>query len=198
MITPLEIPQSLLDRYNQSGPRYTSYPTAPQFSDDFNREATLDKWRDSNQKGAGLSLYLHFPFCPSRSLYCGCTTETGRNEDLKQRYLQALGKEAERVFSIIDVKRPVQQLALGGGSPASLGKLLLVFLKEFLSRLNIDEDAELSIELDPRSTTTTLLDELLHLGFNRFSFGVQDLNPEVQRKINRTLDNRRLKGNCGC
>lgn len=185
-ISPRTIPQELYDKYSKSGPRYTSYPTAPQFKTEFDAGRLRELWQRSNEPGNSLSLYLHIPFCKKRCLYCGCHTEIGHGEDSSCRYVEALLKEADRMLKLIDAGRPVMQLALGGGTPTFLGPELMVELVSGLKqRFNFAEEGERSIEIDPKRVDLEYLDVLSELGFNRFSFGVQDLNPVIQKAIGR-------------
>lgn len=188
LLDPSRIPQELLARYHKSGPRYTSYPTALQFSTEFDLQAISRDWRNSNlQPAKSLSLYLHLPFCRKRCLYCGCYTEITHSDQTIQDYCMALLAELDRRLELIDHHRPVVQLALGGGTP-SLLKLedLDALLNGITQTLHFTDNSERSIEIDPRGVTTDYLDGLLELGFTRFSFGIQDLDHHVQAIIGRT------------
>lgn len=191
---PLDIPRRLLEKYATSGPRYTSYPTAPQFKSEFDEPRILDAWRLTNRAGLrGMSLYLHIPFCPSRCLYCGCFTEINQSPETIELYLAAIIREVDRLGTIMDPSRPVQQLAIGGGTPTILRPEQMRMLIEYLkSRFNFSSDSERSIEVDPRRIDPAYLDLLLELGFNRISFGVQDLDEQVQRNVARILSERHL------
>ncbi|MFH1942387.1 MAG: oxygen-independent coproporphyrinogen III oxidase [bacterium] len=189
----MDIPHSLLAKHNRSGPRYTSYPTAPQFTDNIDLEAVRSIWTDANRSNAGLSLYTHFPFCRSRCLYCGCFTEVHHRLDTGRAYLSALKKEASKLLRDFASNRRVHQLALGGGTPTYLGHEQLADYINFLrSAVKFASDAELSVEVDPRSVDEHYLDSLVETGFNRFSFGVQDLDPKVQDIIQRPLEEQHL------
>jgi oxygen-independent coproporphyrinogen-3 oxidase len=193
-LNPMDIPQSLLSKYNRSGPRYTSYPTAPQFSGNIDLEKVRSIWTDANRPNRGLSLYIHFPFCRSRCLYCGCFTEVHHRLDTRMAYVSALKKEAGKLFRDFASRRRVQQLALGGGTPTYIGHDLLTDYIDFLrSIVTFAPDAELSIEIDPRSVDENYLNSLIQAGFNRFSFGVQDLDPRVQSIIKRPLEEQHLQ-----
>ncbi len=193
-IDPTSIPHELTRRYHKSGPRYTSYPTAPQFQAQFDESLILHHWKESNRPPrSNLSIYLHIPFCKSRCLYCGCHTETGRSQQTIQQYLKALLAEMDRLSGVFDSNREVEQLALGGGTPTSLSPELMTSLVEGLkARFIFPETGERSIEIDPRSVDNEYMDNLMVLGFNRFSFGVQDLNPDVQKMIGRLLPEEKL------
>ncbi len=186
-LSPDTVPSRLLKKYYKSGPRYTSYPTAPQFKSEFDREAVLAEWRKTNlPQGKGLSLYIHIPFCGKRCLYCGCYTETGHKKDTVKNYLEALQIEVDRTLGVIDPKRSLEQLALGGGTPTFLQPEFMAELVNGLKKsFNFSSAAERSLEIDPRSVNNDYLDALIELGFNRFSFGVQDLDPNVQKNVGR-------------
>lgn len=191
---PLDIPRRLLEKYATRGPRYTSYPTAPQFKTDFDEHGILEAWRETNRDlWRGISLYLHVPFCHSRCLYCGCFTEIGHGPEVTERYVAAMLRESARIGDIIDRSRPVEQLAVGGGTPTFLRPEQMRTLVEGLAaRFTISAEAERSIEVDPRRVDTAYLDLLLALRFNRISFGVQDLDTQVQRNVARVLHEQNL------
>ena len=196
-ISPRNIPSELLARYRKSGPRYTSYPTAPQFTTEFDETAVVQRWRNSNgaagQDAPGMSLYVHIPFCRSRCNYCGCHTRVECADATVQTYVAALKDHLSWLLDVIDPSRPVEQMAFGGGTPTYLSPdTMAKLMEEFRSRLNFPEEGERAIEVDPRWVEPDYLDLLLDLGFNRFSFGVQDLEPSVQNNINRVLSVERL------
>jgi len=195
-VGPRQVPGDLLERYQKSGPRYTSYPTAPQFTTDFDRAAVLDRLLAGNHtEPTGLSIYLHIPFCRTRCSYCGCYTLLGYGEDETRRYAKSLLAEVDWWLETCDPSRPVRQLALGGGTPTFLTPDTMRYLCEGLqSKLQFAPDAERSIEVDPRGVDSDYLDLLLELGFNRVSFGVQDLDPRVQKNVNRILPYEKLVG----
>jgi oxygen-independent coproporphyrinogen-3 oxidase len=180
----------LLDRYDRPGPRYTSYPTAPQFSDSFG-EAQL---REAVQRSNGdpiprrLSLYVHVPFCTSPCFYCGCNRIITRDLARGEIYLSRLYREIELTSSLFDRDREVIQLHFGGGtpnflSPAQLTEAVDVLRRHF--RFSDAPDRDLSIELDPRFITPDEVGQLAAAGFNRASLGVQDFDREVQEAVNR-------------
>lgn len=193
-INPRDIPKEYLEKYHRSGPRYTSYPTAPQFRTEFDRDRIAAGWRETNINDNGLSLYTHFPFCRSRCLYCGCFTHIGKSEETRAAYLEVLKREVDAIFALIDPARKVHQLAFGGGTPTFINANQLTDYVKFLgNRVAFDAGAERSIEIDPRGVDGPYLDQLVELGFNRFSFGVQDMDPDVQKVINRVLDETKLE-----
>ena len=117
LLNPADIPESLLEKYQQSGPRYTSYPTAPQFTDSFDKQEILNRWGQTNAGANGLSLYTHFPFCRTRCLFCGCHTLIGKAGKKQEDYIEALKREVTEVFKTIDPTREMHQVAFGGGTP---------------------------------------------------------------------------------
>jgi len=194
VVSPSRIPRQLLERYHRSGPRYTSYPTAPQFKAGFDAAVVRERWRSTNPAGGGLSLYVHVPFCRSRCLYCGCHTEVGRDRETAEKYADALLSEARHVASLLESPRPVRQVAIGGGTPVFLTQRQMRRLVEGLGSVFLfDPQREQSIEIDPRRVDRDYLETLLELGFSRFSFGVQDLDPEVQRKVRRIMPAERIQ-----
>lgn len=176
---------SLLEKYSVPGPRYTSYPTAPYFHTGF----TESDWVEALAEPAparGLSLYAHIPFCDSLCYYCGCNMVATRDYSKTQPYLDRLDKEMARTAQSVDARRVVRQLHWGGGTPTYLNpddirRLMAMMRKHF----TLAEDAEVSCEVDPRELTYEHLAALRETGFNRLSFGVQDMDPEVQQAVNR-------------
>lgn len=178
----------LVDRYNIAGPRYTSYPTAPQFHEGFQSNAFIQALANSNATAAPLSLYFHIPFCAKICFYCGCnkiaTRDTGRCEP----YLEHLIKEMDLVAAHLDTSRLVNQLHWGGGTPTFLSHAQMRELMQATrQRFNLRDDdlGDYSIEIDPREIQPDTLPLLRELGFNRVSFGLQDLDIKVQEAVNR-------------
>jgi oxygen-independent coproporphyrinogen-3 oxidase len=189
-IAAVEFDAELLARYDVTGPRYTSYPTAPSFRDDFGERQYRLAARESNEDPIPrpLSIYVHVPFCESPCFYCGCTRLITREHGNAARYLEHLEREIALQGALFDPDRPVIQLHLGGGTPNFLAIDEMARLTEALAggfNLELEDDRDYSIELDPRYLAPGLIGELADLGFNRVSFGVQDLDPDVQRAINR-------------
>ena len=177
----------LLSRYDKPGPRYTSYPTAVEFHEGVTTRDYLECLANANALGsAPLSLYMHLPFCEERCLFCGCHTIITKHKDVAAPYLGLIGREIELLAERLPDRRQFAQLHLGGGTPTyytpeQLRGLIGGLMKHF-SPL---PGAELAFEADPRVTSSEHLDALADLGFNRVSFGVQDLTREVQEAINR-------------
>ena len=180
----------LLRRYDVAGPRYTSYPTAPQFRPDFGEAQYREHARRSNATFTPrpLSLYVHIPFCASPCFYCGCNRLITRDTAAGSRYVERLLREAALVAPLFDHHREVRQLHLGGGTPNFLTQADLTRLIEALTgnfRLGAAGTLDFSIELDPRFATAADVAHLGRLGFNRASLGVQDFDPQVQQAVNR-------------
>lgn len=180
----------LLRRYDRPGPRYTSYPTAPQFGPSFGDAAFVEAARLSNGDPIPrqLSLYVHVPFCFSPCFYCGCNRVITRDQSRAGLYLSRLVREISLVAPLFDRDRDVIQLHLGGGTPNFLGNDHLLELVESLDHnfhFSHAADRDFSIELDPRCVDAGDIAALAGMGFNRASLGVQDFDPAVQRAVNR-------------
>ncbi len=180
--------QELIVRYGGRGPRYTSYPTALQFTDALTEADYRAKAKESNASDVPLSLYVHIPFCHSLCYYCGCNKIVTRNAQRVARYMEMLYKEIEMQAELFDRSRKVEQLHFGGGTPTYLDKQQLGALMDHLrASFNFDEsdEREFSIEVDPRTVDAERIQELWDLGFNRLSLGIQDFNEDVQKAVNR-------------
>lgn len=188
--SPLDVPDEMWSRYSTRAPRYTSYPTAPQFHEGFDRDAALGQYRDVRNKRR-ISLYVHVPYCERRCLYCGCHLFIKKDRSVGGPYVDRLLHEAAIVAEHTGGEADVEQLALGGGTPNFLQVEDMRRLVEGLRALwRFPEGGERSIEIDVRTVDNNYIDALLDLGFNRFSLGVQDLNVEVIDRLrkNQTAD----------
>jgi oxygen-independent coproporphyrinogen-3 oxidase len=178
----------LIERYDRTGPRYTSYPTALQFREDFTQDAYRELAARSNENAGPLSLYLHIPFCDTVCFYCACNKVITRNRGRSSEYLRWLHREIAMQGGLFNRARPVRQLHWGGGtptfiSPDEMAELMAVTGEHF--HLLDDDTGEYSIEVDPRSVDAAAVHRLRRIGFNRLSLGVQDFDPAVQRAVNR-------------
>ncbi len=174
--------EALIKKYNVKGPRYTSYPTALLLRSGFAPERALQALHDT---GPALSLYLHVPFCRELCYYCGCNKVISRDQSKADRYLDALTTEMA-LYKDACAAKQVHQLHFGGGTPTYLDEAQLRRLMQLLRQhFQFLPDAELSIEIDPRSCDIEKLALLRELGFSRVSFGVQDFDLQVQQAINR-------------
>ena len=190
MTQQVKFDQELIQRYDVTGPRYTSYPTAVQFHEGFDHVAYERYVAASNADliPRPLSLYLHMPFCHSLCYYCGCTKKITRHPEHGESYLKSLFREIEMQGRLFDKDRVVEQLHLGGGTPTfhtdeQLTALIKKLGEHYL--LTDSEEREYSIELDPRTVDQDRLKTLWDLGFNRVSLGIQDFDPAVQKAVNR-------------
>lgn len=189
MDTKMTFNRALVEKYDRPGPRYTSYPTAPQFSDEFNQVSYAQAALMSNQAPAKpLSVYVHIPFCKSLCYYCACNKIITQKTHKALEYLDYLKMEIELQGKLFDKNRKLTQLHLGGGTPTYLTSEQLGELMDSLrANFNMDEsdNHEFSIEVDPRTISTERIGELRAQGFNRLSFGVQDFDERVQKAVNR-------------
>lgn len=178
----------LIRKYDKSGPRYTSYPTAVQFTEEFGIDDYKAQIEKSNQSGSPLSLYFHIPFCDTVCFYCGCSKVATKDRSKAQPYLDHVYKEMASQSELFDSSRVVEQLHWGGGTPTFISheqmKELMERTRQYFTLLE-DDSGEYSIEIDPREATAETISVLRSIGFNRMSLGVQDFNPEVQKAVNR-------------
>lgn len=185
----MRISPELLHKYNVPGPRYTSYPPAPFWSDVIGPVDYEQVIKETNGKNppVPLSLYFHLPFCEQLCYFCGCTTViTGKNHSLERPYLETIKKEVSWLGARLDRQRPVVQFHLGGGTPTYFTEGHLDELMDHVRTFfKFDAQAEVGVEIDPRVTTVAHLAALRRAGFNRVSMGVQDFDPTVQETINR-------------
>jgi oxygen-independent coproporphyrinogen-3 oxidase len=180
--------KALIQRYDKAGPRYTSYPTAVQFTPDFTTADYVAEARASNASGRPLSLYFHIPFCDTVCFYCGCNKVVTKNRSRAAPYLQRLHQEIALQGELYDSDRPVTQLHWGGGTPTFIShdemrELMRVTGEHF--KLLDNDQGEYSIEIDPREAHGETIAVLRSIGFNRMSLGVQDFEPQVQQAVNR-------------
>jgi oxygen-independent coproporphyrinogen-3 oxidase len=201
MTRPFDVTEDELRRFDKPGPRYTSYPTAVEFHPGVGEAAYNAHLDAANAAGADvpLSLYAHLPFCEHRCLFCGCHVVIARRDDVPERYLEYLKREVALVAERLPDRRQVAQLQWGGGTPTRYRPDQLTDLfGTFAEHFDFTPNAEIAIEVDPRVTDRTHLEALASAGFNRLSFGVQDLTPEVQEAItrNQTLEQTRSLMEC--
>jgi oxygen-independent coproporphyrinogen-3 oxidase len=184
------ISAELIEKFDISGPRYTSYPTADRFGADFGEQDYRNALgaRAAGTPGAKtpLSLYVHLPFCQSLCYFCGCNKIITKHKERAAPYLETLYREIDMHAEILGAPQGASQLHFGGGTPTFLSD---AELSELMARLEkafgFHAESEMSIEVDPRTITPERLGFLRSLGFNRISFGVQDFDPAVQKSVNR-------------
>ncbi|WAC64065.1 oxygen-independent coproporphyrinogen III oxidase [Pseudoxanthomonas sp. SL93] len=189
-VNPPLFDPDLLRRYDRPGPRYTSYPTAPQFDVAFGQDQLRRHLVASNRGDPArpLSLYVHIPFCSSPCFYCGCNRVITRDKTHGERYMDYLYREFARMAPLMDSRRPVVQLHFGGGTPNFLSAAQIVdCVADLRSQFTFaaPDVLECSIELDPRFVEPGDITVLAQAGFNRASLGVQDFDPAVQEAVNR-------------
>jgi oxygen-independent coproporphyrinogen III oxidase len=180
------ISQEFLDRYNRPGPRYTSYPTAPVWQDDFGPDDLEARYAQAETAQSPISLYMHLPFCESLCLFCACNVIITKDHSAAPPYLNTLKHEIEHVARHVGRERSVVQFHWGGGTPTYLTPSQMEDLFAYAAqKFTFAPNAEIGIEVDPRVTSLRHLESLRRLGFNRLSMGIQDFDPEVQQAINR-------------
>ena len=178
----------VLKKFNQPGPRYTSYPTAPLFSPDFTAADFTNEIITTNLEAdeSDVSLYFHFPFCESLCYFCGCNMMVSRDRRMIREYNEYLKKEIDLLAPLISESRKVSQMHFGGGTPSYLTPEEILDVGAFIkSKFVFADDLEASVEIDPRGLTFEHMQAFREIGFNRTSFGVQDFNLQVQEAINR-------------
>ncbi len=183
----LERASELVSRYAIDGPRYTSYPTAPVWKESYTAEDFRADLGDVQFEASdGLSLYVHVPFCESLCHFCACNKVITRDHTRAEGFLDTIETEIEAVRGAARVPRAVTQLHWGGGTPTWLdpGQIERLF-RALTDAFPLRQDAEVSIEVDPRVTTREHVEALARCGFNRISMGVQDFDPRVQEAIHR-------------
>ncbi|MBD3334582.1 MAG: oxygen-independent coproporphyrinogen III oxidase [Candidatus Eisenbacteria bacterium] len=186
--TPLDrVTPELLSRYDRPGPRYTSYPTAVEFHEGFTESDYRERLAAADRRVEdGLSLYIHVPFCDARCRFCGCNVIATARKEVSDDYLDYLGREIDLLAENLPHRRKLLQYHWGGGTPTYLSpRQMEVLQKRVTDHFAIAPEAEVAIEVDPRTTTEEQLRTLRGLGFNRISLGVQDFTPEVQQAIGR-------------
>jgi len=177
--------RSLAERYAAPVPRYTSYPTAPQFSPAIGpREAAA--WIAGLPANAAISLYTHIPFCHALCWYCGCATTVVNSPQPVAAYLETLSDEMAHVAALVPTSHHVTHLHWGGGSPNALApRQIMTLAGEIREKFNVDKAAEFAVEIDPRFMDAERVTSFRRAGVNRVSIGVQDFDPAVQQAINR-------------
>lgn len=183
----LEVNLNLVKKYNKPGPRYTSYPTAPHFTEAVGQDVWDDHiYLNNKNSDRDLSLYFHLPFCDTLCWFCGCTVIITRKQEIIETYLDNIFREIDLIKQRIHPDRKVSQIHFGGGTPTYL---LPDQIRRFGTKLKqsfqLADDAEIGSEMDPRELTEEHIQALAEAGFNRASMGVQDFNPKVQKAVNR-------------
>lgn len=189
---------SLIDKYNIPGPRYTSYPTVPYwdettFSPEKWRESVIRSFHESNAE-EGISIYIHLPFCEALCTFCACHKRITKQHSVEIPYLESVLKEWKLYLELFEERPKLKELHLGGGTPTFFSpKNLKTLLEGIFETVEIAEHPEFSFEGHPNNTTKDHLQTLYDLGFRRVSFGVQDYDPKVQKAINRIQSYEKVK-----
>jgi oxygen-independent coproporphyrinogen-3 oxidase len=182
----LSVGEEFVTRYNRPGPRYTSYPTAPVWTDSYGPNDFEEAMQTAEAKRSPVSLYMHLPFCESLCLFCACNVIIRKDKSVTPPYLNILKKEIDRIASRVSRDRLVVQFHWGGGTPTYLTpeqiEDLFVYTRQ---RFNFAPDAEIGIEVDPRVTSPAHMETVRKMGFNRLSMGIQDFKEDVQKAIHR-------------
>ena len=178
--------REMIEKYVRPGPRYTSYPTAPHLVEGFGDSEFASALEKSRTVGRPLSIYVHIPFCRSLCLFCACNMVVTRRRDRIDAYIDYLEKDIQRTAEMVDGSRKVTQLHWGGGTPSYLDPEQIRLLTKLLrDNFDFDDDAEISVEIDPRNVGEEHVAAFTESGFNRISVGVQDVDEKVQKTINR-------------
>ena len=193
--SPILVTPDLLRKYDRPGPRYTSYPTAVEFSSSYDATAYFGSLAEAaRHPDDPLSLYVHLPFCEHRCTFCGCNVVITQHRAVAEKYLTYLHREIREVARRLEKRRKVVQYHWGGGTPTYLSVEQMRDLQQVVTGcFDIQPDAEAAIEVDPRVTSREQIDLLRSMGFNRLSMGVQDFDPDVQAIISRNQTERQTR-----
>ncbi|WP_430971939.1 oxygen-independent coproporphyrinogen III oxidase [Sunxiuqinia rutila] len=185
----MRIPLALIDKYNVPVPRYTSYPPANFFTDDFTTADYLQAVKESNHtQPENISIYLHIPFCTQLCLYCGCNTHITKDQDMMKTYVEALKKEIHMLGKLIDKNRKISQIHWGGGTPNVLPSSYIGEIMElFTSNYQFIDKPEIAIECNPAHLDEAYINDLASFGFTRISLGVQDFQEKVLNAVHREV-----------
>jgi len=183
----MQIDKELIRKYNKPGPRYTSYPPANYFTEEFTEADYIQMVRDSNNEWpSAISLYIHIPFCPQICFFCGCNTNLMPKKKEIERYIHNVKKEIDLVAENLDKSRLVTQIHWGGGTPNSLN---LAYVEEVMNliyeKFSISSNPEIAMECSPAYLELDHVIKLANMGFNRMSLGIQDINEDLLKRLNR-------------
>ena len=183
----MKVPEKLIEKYNVPVPRYTSYPPANFFREEFCEKDFVKAITDSNKAWPEkISLYIHIPFCSKMCHFCGCNTHFTRDKQKMKTYIEAVKKEIVMVKNLLDPNRKVSQVHWGGGTPNSLPIEMIQEIMEVIhANFTFVNRPEIAIECHPAMLDETYVEKLYHAGFNRFSLGIQDFKQEVLDNVNR-------------
>jgi oxygen-independent coproporphyrinogen III oxidase len=190
------VSKEFLNKYNVSGPRYTSYPPANFFHTGFTASDYVKELEASNDQAPhNISLYIHIPFCPQRCHFCGCNTVIAQKKSIVERYIDAMKQEITNVSSHLDLNRKVTQIHWGGGTPNSISMHFIKDIMDFIKGIfTFSEHAEIAMECSPAYLEFNHIDQLAAMGFNRLSLGIQDFREDVLNAVNRKGSKHDVKG----
>ena len=191
----MSVKNEFLNKYNVSGPRYTSYPPANLFHNGFTASDYVNEIEASNgQFPRNISLYIHIPFCPQRCHFCGCSTVIAQKKSVVERYIETLKQEIRNVSAHLDLQRSVTQIHWGGGTPNSISMGLIKEIMDLIkATFIIAPQAEIAMECSPAYLEFEHIDLLAEMGFNRMSLGIQDFRDDVLKAVNRSLPRHPVK-----
>jgi len=182
----LSVGEEFVNRYNRPGPRYTSYPTAPVWTESYGPADFESAMRCAELQKSPVSLYMHLPFCESLCLFCACNVIIRKDKSGTPPYLSILKKEIDHIASRVSRDREVTQFHWGGGTPTYLSPEQIEDLFTYTrAHFTFAPDAEIGIEVDPRVTSSAHMEVIRKMGFNRLSMGIQDFKLEVQKAVHR-------------
>ena len=184
----MKIPEDLIQKYNIPVPRYTSYPPANYFSDEFNAANYIEAVENSNNEWPeNISIYIHIPYCSKMCHFCGCNTQYTRDQEKLKRYVDAVLKEIDMLVPYLDSSRKVSQIHWGGGTPNTLPvELIQIIMQRIHDKFTFTDNPEIAMECHPAMLDERYVNILVQSGFNRFSLGIQDFKQEVLDNVNRT------------
>lgn len=177
----------LIKKYNQPGPRYTSYPPATFFHDKFREKDYIEHIKKSNKETPeNISFYVHIPFCSKLCFFCGCNSSILKKGEVIERYVDALIKEIQTVTALLDKSRKVSQIHWGGGTPNSISLDYIERIMEALQKdFSFTDNAEIAMECNPAHLEFDDIKRLNAIGFNRLSLGIQDFDANILKSVNR-------------
>src|SRR5690554_2142621 len=184
----MKIPEDLIQKYNIPVPRYTSYPPANYFSDEFNAANYIEAVENSNNEWPeNISIYIHIPYCSKMCHFCGCNTQYTRDQEKLKRYVDAVLKEIDMLVPHLNGSRKVSQIHWGGGTPNTLPvELIQIIMQRIHDKFTFTDNPEIAMECHPAMLDERYVNILVQSGFNRFSLGIQDFKQEVLDNVNRT------------
>lgn len=183
----MNINKNLFNKYNLPTPRYTSYPPANYFTESKSNKQNIEAFKTSNNENKkNVSIYIHIPFCAHLCLYCGCNTKITKDKEQIKTYIDTLLKEIDLLRAVINKNRKISQIHWGGGTPNYLPiEYIIKIMNKFYDNFNFIDSPEIAMECHPAHLTKEYTKELVKIGFNRLSLGVQDFSDKVLETVQR-------------